>query len=204
MGGTSVCGVSGITVVGYYLTEMVTLPPNSGSLVHGFLYNGSTFDTLDDPFAGPNGTEAHGVSGNTVVGYYVDANGVDHGFSYNGSIYSTLDDPLGVNGSEALGVSGSTIVGYYIDSNDVDHGFVYNGSTFTTVDDPLGQDGTIINGIDGDTIVGQFIDDNGVTNGFVATNVPEPTTLGGVFLACVTLIRRHRRHNVALPHRQQL
>ena len=33
---------------------------------HGFLYNGSTYTTLDNPLATGYGTNAYGISGNNV------------------------------------------------------------------------------------------------------------------------------------------
>ena len=75
--GTYVTGVSGGNVVGYYV--------DAGNVSHGFLYNGTTFTTLDDPNAGQGagqGTNVTAVSGNNVVGYYQDASGVEHGFLY--------------------------------------------------------------------------------------------------------------------------
>ena len=89
---TFALGISGNNVV--WLLRYAT---DHGS--HGFVYNGSTYITLDDPLAGPQqvvGTFAAGISGNKVVGYYYDASDEPHGFVYNqfDSILP-LDDPLG-------------------------------------------------------------------------------------------------------------
>jgi hypothetical protein len=70
--GTHVQGISGNNIVGYY---------QNATGQHGFLYNGSTYTTLDDPNASPGETFAYGVSGSTVVGYYFDGTGV-HGFVF--------------------------------------------------------------------------------------------------------------------------
>jgi hypothetical protein len=48
-------------------------------MAHGFLYNGSTYTTVDDPL-GVKGTEVLGVDGNNVVGTYFDSSDVPHGF----------------------------------------------------------------------------------------------------------------------------
>ena len=74
---TTVIGISGSNVVGYYTASGVQ---------HGFLYNGSTYSTLDP--SGSTQTTVTGVSGSNVVGSYV-ASGVKHGFLYNGSTYTT-------------------------------------------------------------------------------------------------------------------
>ena len=89
----------------------------NGGSQYGFIDNGATFITLDDPFAQPIGiggsvTQAMAVSGQLVVGYYDDSSPNSHGFLYDGSAYQTLDDPLGMN-TILTGVDGTTIVGYY-------------------------------------------------------------------------------------------
>jgi len=128
-----------------------------------------TFTTLDDPLAGPRGTDAFGISGNNIVGTYSDSSGKGHGFLYNGSTYTTLNDSLGVGfaGTQPLGISGNNIVGYYSDSLNKGHGFLYNGSTYTTLDDPLGSGGTAPNGISGKNIVGAYSDSSGKSHGFL-------------------------------------
>jgi hypothetical protein len=131
------------------------------------------YTPLTDP-SGAKYTQANGVSGNTIVGYYVDSAHNGHGFIFNGSTYTTLNDPsaASVQGTTATGISGSTIVGYYYDSHSVIHGFVYNDATrtFATLNDPnAGQaanEGTFAQGISGDTIVGWYVQSGGVVHGF--------------------------------------
>ena len=65
-GGTEVRGISGNNIVGYYT-------PGGGGIVYGFLYDGSSYTTLN---SGTAHTQPLGVSGNNVVGEY-----------YNGSIW---------------------------------------------------------------------------------------------------------------------
>ena len=179
--GTFPQAVSNGTIVGYYQGG-----PYPSYLIHGFIYNGSAFATLDDPLAsnapGIGGTWATGVSGKIVVGYYWNGTGITHGFVYDGSTYTNLDDPLAPNepgfGTYPEGISGNTIVGTYLDHTG-GHGFVYNGSTFTTLDDPLTGPGmpgpnTVVNGVSGDTLIGYFDQQNTpYRRGFIAT--PEPT-----------------------------
>jgi hypothetical protein len=69
-----------------------------------------------------------GISGNNIVGFYLDSSDNAHGFLYNDSTqtYTTLDDPLagsGYFGTYACGISGNNIVGYYQDSSGQEHGF---------------------------------------------------------------------------------
>ena len=155
---TTAIETDGSNIVGEY--------DDSSLRAHGFLYNGSTYTTLDDPLAtGTLGTFVDGISGGNIVGEYYSSN-VPHGFLYNGSTYTTLDDPLGTKGTEATGISGGNIVGDYYDSSNVQHGFLYNGSTYTTLDNPLGTKGTIALGISGGNIVGEYFDSSNVQHGF--------------------------------------
>ena len=107
-------GISGNNVVGYY--------KDASNQIHGFLYNGSTYTTLDDPL-GVGGTFAYGISGNNVVGYYLDASGDNYGFLYNGSTYTTLDDPLGIN-TAVFGIDGNNVVGVYTGASGQSSGFI--------------------------------------------------------------------------------
>ncbi|MCK4658531.1 MAG: PEP-CTERM sorting domain-containing protein [Phycisphaerae bacterium] len=47
---------------------------------HGFLYDGSSWTTLDYP--GAIYTHVYGIDGANIVGHYRDASGDYHGFSY--------------------------------------------------------------------------------------------------------------------------
>ncbi len=167
LGGTSAQGIDGNNIVGYY--------SDSSGRNHGFLYNGSTYMTLDDPFANTipgQGTEAYGISGNNIVGQYWDSSGrMSHGFLYNisTSAYTTFDHPLGVLGNCACGISGSNVVGYYnVATTGSPNGYVYDGSTFTTLDDPLPRLlGTVAYGISGNNIVGEYTDAGNIDRGFI-------------------------------------
>jgi probable HAF family extracellular repeat protein len=171
--GTSAQGVSGATIVGYFADS------NWGGIPHGFIYNGINYTTLIEPLSldptahlggYDGGTQAYGISFNSIVGYYGDLSGstaINKGFLYNGSTYTTLSDPLGANGTFAQGISGINIVGYYVDNSGMNHGFVYDGSTYITIDDPLaGRRGTVATGIDGTNIVGYYYDSSGFPHGF--------------------------------------
>jgi len=94
------------------------------------------------------------ISGNTIVGTYIDASNKGHGFVFDGTTYTTLNDPFG--GISARGISGNKIVGAYLNTKNRTHGFIYNGTTYTTLDDPLFPAAgiTALHGIDGSNIVG--------------------------------------------------
>jgi len=164
-GGTFASGVDGNKIVGWYV--------DANGYTHGFLYNGSTYTTLDDP-NGVGFTFAQGISGDNIVGYYTDHSGKTHGFLYNGSKYTTLDDPNGVGATYAQGIDGDNIVGWYVNSTSGDHGFLYNGSKYTTLDVPnaLGGGSTFAQGISGNTVVGWYFDGLGNTHGFAYNATP--------------------------------
>jgi len=126
-------GIDGNNIVGKYETY--------DQYGHGFLYDGSTYTTLDGPVE-DSSPAATGISGSNIVGnYFV---GESFSFLYNGSTYTTLADPSGTRGTSANGISGNSIVGAYYDSSDYGHGFLYNSvtATYRTLDDPLGNNGT--------------------------------------------------------------
>jgi len=163
--GTYVNGISGGNIVGYYF--------DANFNTHGFLYDGATYTTLDDPAAAPGTTAATGVSGGNIVGYYADGNGVSHGFLYDGATYTTFDDPDAVassGGTLATGISGGNIVGYYADGNGTQHGFLYNGTAFVMLDDPKAtptNGGTQVSGVSGGNIVGTYYGAQATVNGFL-------------------------------------
>ena len=142
---------------------------DSSSLYHGFLFNGSTYTTLDHPL-GPGRTFLLGISGSNIIGHYFDGSpgdGHDHAFLYNGSNFIPLEDPLGIGDTSVSGISGNNIVGTYGGRTGISHGFLYNGSTYTTVDDPLGLGGTAPAGISGSNIVGYYQESSGFVHGFL-------------------------------------
>ena len=158
------------------------------------------------------GTQAGGISGNNVVGYYYDASGHPNGFLYNilTSTYTTLDDPLGAGGvnqgTVATSISGSNVVGFYVDSSNDYHGFFYDGSTYTSLDEPLTTPQTVPGGISGDNVVGYYdvkLDVGYGTAGFIAT-VPEPSTfvLFGFGAIGMAIVARRKIHQQASEKHQ--
>jgi len=88
---------------------------------HGFLYDGTTYTTLDYPSA--SRTYASGIDGSNIVGFYDDVSGNRHGFFYNGTIWTNLDYP-GATRTAAGSISSNNIVGYYDDVSGNRHGFL--------------------------------------------------------------------------------
>jgi hypothetical protein len=199
-GGSFATGVSGSDSVGYF----VDVTGNE----HGYFYDGKHFSVIDEPnastaitdLAGVDGTEALGISGSSIVGYYVDSGGNDHGFLLSGTTYTTVDDPLGVGSTIATGVSGSLVTGYYSDTNGDFHGFLLSGTTYTTLDEPnssdsaldsASYDGTLALGISGTDIVGYYVDSGGNDHGFLLsgntyTTLDNPASSAGTYAAGIS------------------
>jgi hypothetical protein len=153
--GTIAHGLDGNRIVGSYTV---------GTVSHGFLYDGSSFETLDYPSA--HSTYALAISGVNIVGVFGYSQGSqDHSFLYDGSTYTELTYPS-ASSTLATGISGSSIVGSYTDATG-QHGFLYNGSSYMAIPDhPLTTSWTIPRGIDGSVIVGQYRNATG-SHGFL-------------------------------------
>jgi hypothetical protein len=93
---------------------------------HGFIYDGQTNLNLFHPDAGSLGTEATGVSGNRVVGYYYEESPrVKHSFIYEQGEFRTYDVPARLgDDTEIRGIQGDKIVGFYIGTSGGYYGFV--------------------------------------------------------------------------------
>jgi len=158
LGGTTPYAIDGTRVVGSYLD------PTGG--MHGFVYDGGNWTTLDHP-AAARGTTAYGISGNLICGTYVTPSAQTLGFLYDGTNWLTLQHPpiaLPNGNTFARGVSDGTVVGYYIEGP-VATGFRYAGGSFTDFAAP-GSVGTFATDIDGGRIVGYY-DTPAATHGFL-------------------------------------
>jgi hypothetical protein len=180
--GTVLTGVSGGKYAGFFIANGVN---------NGFIYNGSTFETLNDPL-GTGGTQIYGINGNNVVGTYIDSQGASHGFLYNGSAFTTINDPLASEtsnlGTFVHGISSSgEIVGYYYTGNGGYSAFTDVNGTFTTLSEPnAGTSGTFIFGVAGNELAGGYFDQSdrsyGFTyNGSTWTSLEFPGTFTGTY-----------------------
>jgi len=116
--GTTIYGISGNNVVGHS-----DPPPESIGYNGGFLYNGTTWTTLQAPGEpAPVDTWVTDIDGGNIVGYYRVWG--DHGFLYNGTKWTILDAP-GATFTKIWGIDGYILVGSYQDGAGIDHGFVY-------------------------------------------------------------------------------
>lgn len=139
----------------FFLSAVVVVVTFTG-FAHAVEYS---YKTLEVP--GAKSTEAYGIYGNNIVGYYLDASGIARGFLYNGSAYTTLMVP-GSKSTGANGIYGNNIVG----NSSGFYGFLYNGSTYTKIEAP-GAGDTRATGIYGTNIVGYYQDGNGIWHGYL-------------------------------------
>ncbi|QDT75006.1 hypothetical protein [Lacipirellula limnantheis] len=149
-GGTYPAAISGSNVVGFYIGQ------STGQ--RGFLYDGSTFTTIEAPAPAFN-TWASGVDGDNIIGYYIVLTGpttsVIHGFLLTGSTFMTLDCTLpGAVSTLPTSIDGGKIVGVYYDQTGYAHGFQYDGVAYSALDDPLTSGSTYLLGVNGNQVVG--------------------------------------------------
>ena len=153
-------------------------------LLFGSVYAvAGTWTTLDYPGAGV--TYAYGISGNDIVGTYLDAYLSSHGFLYNMTTQSwtTLDYPGTVGGTNAYGISGDNIVGTYTGGS-----FLYNITTqsWTTLPNYPGTPGTdesfpiMAFAISGNNIVGVYANDTSKSFLYDGTSWTTPTYPGAI------------------------
>lgn len=167
--GTRPFAISGGNVVGsYFELDGYHFDPITGDFSpiitnHGFLYDGSSYTSIDYP--GAVQTFGNAISGSNVVGYYQNSDGTYHGFLYDGSSYTSIDYPAASN-TFGNAVSGSNVLGDYRDSAGINHGFLYDGSSYSSIDYP-GASGTSGVAISGSNIIGQYsTDSNSFDHGF--------------------------------------
>jgi uncharacterized membrane protein len=144
-----------------------------------FVNIGGTLTLFSVPAA--TATLAYDISDSKrlVVGYYVDASGIQHGYyrDRNGALHFPIDPPDSV-GTILFGDNNRNwIVGRYADSSGVTHGlFFVPPNNFFTFDYP-GSAFTSLNGISSQgNICGRFVDASGIAHGFIARVRGTPPT----------------------------
>ena len=153
---TDVRGISDGKIVGTY--------EDSKANFHGFVYDGNTYTTLDDPLENQQAnaqkvTYATGISAGEIVGYYTGADLATHGFILSGTTYKTLDDPAANGfGTMPYAVSGNDVVGRYSIEGGGTVNFLLklSSTTYSTFQDPAGTvtGASGANGINNGNIVG--------------------------------------------------
>lgn len=136
----------------------------------GFVYDGVTWTRLAYP--GATSTSLEDISGNRMVGVYIDSAREYRGCIYDETGWTSLAYP-GASLTWPRGIEGRNIVGSVI-VDGWESAFLYDGTSWTTFLYP-GSFTTIADAIDGDRVLGTYADANGV-HGFVLT-LPEPASL---------------------------
>jgi len=108
---------------------------DSGNAYHGFIMDGSTLTTLDDP----NGTNTNASDLNAngtvqVVGSYTNSAGKSAGFLYSNGVYTDIPGPTGAVSSFASDINDNgVIVGGYTDSSNVTRAYVLKEGKYSTL-----------------------------------------------------------------------
>jgi hypothetical protein len=135
-------------VLGYYV------PRGDTAAAHGFTLRGGTLTSFDAPGAVRTLPAAFGGNG-TIVGSYLDGNGVSHGFARRGGVFTTYDHPA-ATGTMLVGMGGDLLVGNFSTAQSASNGFFYDGKTYTDWSIP-GSTMTQINGVNaGGSLAGSF------------------------------------------------
>jgi hypothetical protein len=144
-----------------------------------FVNIGGTLTSFSVP--GAPATLAYDItdSKRLVVGYYIDASGINHGYyrDANGTLHFPID-PTGSVGTILFGDNNRKwVVGRYADSSGVTHGlFFVPPDSFFTFDFP-GSAFTSLNGISSQgNICGRYVDASGIAHGFIARVRGTPPT----------------------------
>jgi hypothetical protein len=112
-------------------------------------------------FPGSYWTDAHGTSGNSVVGTYLtSAYGPEHGFLWNNGVYTALDFP-GAYATIPMDVSGNVVVGYYFRQDGYADGFVWDGAAYSGLNIPGATSSSAYGICEGGQIVGSYFDGSG-------------------------------------------
>ena len=110
-------------IVGFYTTVAGT--------TLGFLLNGNSLTSLQDPNA-PLSTMLLGLNNTGLAdGVYTDASGLLHGFVYDigANTFTTVDDPNGVGGTTLNGLNDlGQLTGFFVDANGNTNGLLANPS----------------------------------------------------------------------------
>jgi probable HAF family extracellular repeat protein len=164
--GTVITGINDQgQVVGYY--------EDNDDTVHGFLYDGTTFGTVDYP--GAVSTQLYGINNHgRIVGYFDDAAFITRGFSYDSGTYSAPVNYPGADSTFLLNINDNDhIAASYIDAGGW-HGF-HNidgpSAEFNHPGSPPAGTYTILFDINNnDSLTGLYWDSGGRQLGFLSKN----------------------------------
>jgi len=186
--GATASYVAGINAAGHMVGGF-----NDSKGPHGFLYDGTTFVTLDDPAASVYGTSALGINdAGLIVGTYYDINDVAHGFLYEDGSYTNFDCPNST-ATNAAGINASGQIVGFCWYNSTYHGFILSNNAYTPIDFPQGTL-TYLYGInDAGDVAGTFEDASSNFHGFTYSHLlfNQVDVLGGTTLTFLIRIKNN-------------
>lgn len=170
---SAVTAIEGDRVAGYYW---------EGYRSRGYVYDNGQFEVIDHPLTSDlyNGSAVLGMSGQYVVGSYMDENSKTYGYVFDGQSYMNIE-PLFSDGLQHLAtdISGSRIVGH---SGGSGPGYLYDGTAVTAIDVP-GPGTTFPMGVSATHVVGYYFAPFSSEYGFIFdgskyTTISAPSELG--------------------------
>jgi len=141
--------------------DIVGLYSGSDSHRHGYLFDGTTYTTLDPP--GATFTEANAINNSGLITLWsVDSNGQFQSYLYNGTTYQTLVVPGAVK-TEVWGINNLGDIALTWLTSTGNHGAILHAGKYYTVNDPQGTETSILGINDSYTFVGIYSPDSGKT-----------------------------------------
>jgi len=131
--------------------------------IHGFLFNGSTYQTLNAPGAAT--TIAVGINASNIITLQsLNSSGFLSSWSLIGTRYSLLSVPgAAITAVHSINNRNQIALGWY-DSANVEHGAVRVGPTYYLIDDPAGTNSGIDTINDRELIIGHYLPAGGSQN----------------------------------------
>ena len=149
---------------------------DASNVSHGFILNGSTFTTIDNPFGQPGtvltGLNPSGEMSGFSCAVASCANGTFHSFTVSKKgVFASFDPPGAISSTASTVNPSGAVVGAYTDSGGVGHGYLLDkNGTFTTIDFP-GATSTFAGGNNPEgNIIGEYNDTAGVGHSFLLSN----------------------------------
>jgi probable HAF family extracellular repeat protein len=164
-------------IVGAYLID-------NGSPIHGFVYDGGNFVSVDYPGAAVGNTAITGINDfGQMVGFYSNRfDGKNHGFLYKDGDFRTIDAPNSGQGTILRGINNKgQIVGYPDGNSSSSKSFILdNTGTFSSIVCPTGPGVAQPLGINnkGQIIGAYYV--NGLAHGVLA--IPVPSSSPEIFI----------------------
>ena len=114
---------------------------DASNVSHGFILNGSTFTTIDNPFGQPGtvltGLNPSGEMSGFSCAVASCANGTFHSFTVSKKgVFASFDPPGAISSTASTVNPSGAVVGAYTDSGGVTHGYLLDHGTYTTIDFP--------------------------------------------------------------------